>query len=394
MAAVQCTVAVQSPLCTAVQAVLAALGDAVVVTPTDTFTVTAVDGKPYVGINTIMSVVGAQYAPKYPTILGTTAAQRANIAQWVGLATHVTLEAATTADAEALFDGTAKFVAGTDGATLADATLMSAVGATVVATPGAYPKLFHWARNVAKEPLLSAVVPDFAAPAATGSAAVSDADTKAAKSAAAPKFAKPTAEEIAARRIEKEKAKAIKDAAKAAAKEAGGGDAQKKTPAALASTDLDLRIGKIVAIDKHPSADRLFVSSIDVGEESGPRTIVSGLVQFYQAEQLKDQLVLVICNMKAMKLQGVASHGMVLCASTEQQGLSVVMPPAGTDVAAGNRVTIGGKLSADHAPIHKKIMDLLAKLHTDETGAVMWDTEACAVNGTALTSSIKSAIVK
>lgn len=37
---------------------------------------------------------------------------------------------------------------------------------------------------------------------------------------------------------------------------------------------LEIRIGQIVKIGKHPEADGLYVEEVDVGEASGPRTIV------------------------------------------------------------------------------------------------------------------------
>jgi methionine--tRNA ligase beta chain len=388
-----CTVATQSPLCAAVQSVLGSLGAAVTVTATDKFTVTAPDGKAYAGLTTMMSVVGGGF--KHPEVFGSNAAQRANIAQWVGLASHLAVNAASPTDAEVLFNDGNKYVAGTAGATLADATLLAAVGPLVVAAPKAYPKLFHWVRNVSKDALLAPVAPSLDAPAPDAAAAAASASSPdgSPKAAAAPKasastFHKPTAEEIAARRIEKEKAKAEKEALKAASGEV---TAEKKKPAALLSTDLDLRIGKIVAIDKHPSADRLYVESIDVGE-AGPRTIVSGLVEHYAAEQLLNRNVLVICNLKPRALQGVSSHGMVLCASTEGV-LSVVTAPAG-DVAPGTRVSTGGSLAPASPPVHKKMTELLAKLRSDENGAVLWDTEPLSIPAGPLTSDVKNAIVK
>jgi tRNA-binding EMAP/Myf-like protein len=59
----------------------------------------------------------------------------------------------------------------------------------------------------------------------------------------------------------------------------------------------------------------LYIEKIDLAEESGPRTIVSGLVHYVPIEKMQDRMVVVLANLKAAKIRGVLSHGMVLCAS-------------------------------------------------------------------------------
>lgn len=78
---------------------------------------------------------------------------------------------------------------------------------------------------------------------------------------------------------------------------------------------LEIRAGKIVEISKHPEADSLYVEKVDIGEPTGPRTIVSGLVQFCPIETLQNKAVVVLCNLKPRPLKGITSFGMLLCAS-------------------------------------------------------------------------------
>lgn len=59
----------------------------------------------------------------------------------------------------------------------------------------------------------------------------------------------------------------------------------------------------------------MYVEKIDLGEETGPRTIVSGLVNFVPIEQMQNRMVVILANLKPANLRGIASHGMVLCAS-------------------------------------------------------------------------------
>lgn len=77
---------------------------------------------------------------------------------------------------------------------------------------------------------------------------------------------------------------------------------------------LDIRIGRIVEVSRHPDADALYVEKIDLGEDK-PRTIVSGLVNFVPMEEMENRMVVVLCNLKSAKMRGIESQGMVLCAS-------------------------------------------------------------------------------
>lgn len=77
---------------------------------------------------------------------------------------------------------------------------------------------------------------------------------------------------------------------------------------------LDIRVGKVVEVSRHPDADTLYVLKIDLGE-SQPRTIISGLVKFVTIEELDQRLVAVLCNLKPSKMRGILSEGMVLCTS-------------------------------------------------------------------------------
>jgi len=77
---------------------------------------------------------------------------------------------------------------------------------------------------------------------------------------------------------------------------------------------LDVRVGRVVKAWHHPSAERLFVENIDIGEPTGPRQIVSGLREHYKLDEFEGRKILVVANMKPMKLVGVESAGMVLCA--------------------------------------------------------------------------------
>lgn len=99
---------------------------------------------------------------------------------------------------------------------------------------------------------------------------------------------------------------------------------------------LDMRVGRVVGVEKHSDADSLYVEEVDVGE-GAKRTIVSGLVAYVPIEQMKDRLAVFLLNLKPAKMRGILSQGMIMCASTPQK-VEVIEVPAGAEV--GDRVVV------------------------------------------------------
>lgn len=81
---------------------------------------------------------------------------------------------------------------------------------------------------------------------------------------------------------------------------------------------LDLRVGTIIACEKHPKADRLLVEQIDLGG-GDIRQIVSGIADHYSPQELIGKRVVVVANLKPAKLRGIESQGMILCAQAEEE---------------------------------------------------------------------------
>ncbi|KAJ8681572.1 hypothetical protein QAD02_017364 [Eretmocerus hayati] len=139
---------------------------------------------------------------------------------------------------------------------------------------------------------------------------------------------------------------------------------------------LDIRIGKIVDVQRHPDADSLYIEKIDLGEDSGPRTIVSGLVNYVPIEEMKDRMVVVLANLKAANLRGVSSHGMVLCASVGEPTKAVepLKPPVNSN--PGDRVVVEGYESGNPDDVlnpKKKVWEKLqADLVVDSKGIACW----------------------
>ena len=80
---------------------------------------------------------------------------------------------------------------------------------------------------------------------------------------------------------------------------------------------LDLRVGVITACKAHENADRLLVSTVDLGEEK-PRQIVSGIAGHYTPEAMVGKKVIVVANLKPVKLRGELSEGMLLAGSNDK----------------------------------------------------------------------------
>ena len=93
---------------------------------------------------------------------------------------------------------------------------------------------------------------------------------------------------------------------------------------------MDIRVGKIVKVWKHPESEKLYCEEVDIGGGE-IRKIASGLQQFVTIERMTDALVVVLCKLKAKKLAGYESHGMVLCGETENKDVvESIDPPAGS----------------------------------------------------------------
>ena len=76
---------------------------------------------------------------------------------------------------------------------------------------------------------------------------------------------------------------------------------------------LELVVGKIVDAKPHPKAEKLLVFKVDV--KTDVRQIVSGIAKYYKPEELIGRKVVVVKNLKPIKLRGEDSNGMLLCAS-------------------------------------------------------------------------------
>ena len=96
---------------------------------------------------------------------------------------------------------------------------------------------------------------------------------------------------------------------------------------------LDLRIGEIIAAEKIKKSDRLLKLTIKAPEE---RTVVAGIAEHYEPEDVIGRQVIIVANLKPVKLMGVQSQGMVLAAKDNGK---LVLSAVSAPVAAGSKVS-------------------------------------------------------
>ena len=133
-----------------------------------------------------------------------------------------------------------------------------------------------------------------------------------------------------------------KSAAKAIKAEAPKAEAKKEAKPAPAAdgeitiddfAKIDLRVATVVAAERVPKTDKLIKLQVKIGDEE--RTIVSGIAQHYEPENLIGKNVIVIANLKPAKLRGIESRGMVLAASDGEGNLVLADAPG---IASGSKV--------------------------------------------------------
>lgn len=97
---------------------------------------------------------------------------------------------------------------------------------------------------------------------------------------------------------------------------------------------IDLRVAKILEVEPHPNADRLYVLKIDGGEEQ--RQLVAGVRLFFTPEELIGRSIVVVWNLEPATIRGVESQGMLL-AGRSDDNLGLLAPAP--DLAPGAKVS-------------------------------------------------------
>ncbi len=98
---------------------------------------------------------------------------------------------------------------------------------------------------------------------------------------------------------------------------------------------IDMRVGTVREVEKHPDADRLLLVRVDTGEDE-LRQVVAGIADFFTPDDLIGKQVVVVTNLKPRKLRKQLSQGMILAVKSGD-GMQLLTPTA--EVDAGSKVS-------------------------------------------------------
>lgn len=92
---------------------------------------------------------------------------------------------------------------------------------------------------------------------------------------------------------------------------------------------IDLRTATVLSAERVPKTDKLMKLEIDLGFEK--RTIVSGIAEHFEPEQVVGRKVVIVANLAPRKMRGIESNGMILMAENPEGALGFVSPMDGWD---------------------------------------------------------------
>lgn len=98
---------------------------------------------------------------------------------------------------------------------------------------------------------------------------------------------------------------------------------------------VEMKTGKVISVEEHPNADKLYVVTIQDGPNS-TRTVCAGLKEYYDPTDLEGMNVVFVANLEPRKLRGVMSEGMLLAAD-DGEGNVCILTTKG-DIDSGSRV--------------------------------------------------------
>jgi len=139
---------------------------------------------------------------------------------------------------------------------------------------------------------------------------------------------------------------------------------------------LDLRVAKILDVQDHPQADKLYIMQVDLGP-LGRRTIVAGMRPYYQKQEIAGKSIVMVTNLKPAVIRGIESKGMLLAATDSTNIVSLLDPKESTP---GAEVGVEG---IAREPVSVLEFDAFkqAPMTTDQKGNVVYNGKPLKTKG-------------
>ncbi|KXK11086.1 MAG: Methionine--tRNA ligase [Microgenomates bacterium OLB23] len=87
---------------------------------------------------------------------------------------------------------------------------------------------------------------------------------------------------------------------------------------------LDVRVGQIMSVQPVAGSKKLLELVVNLGEDYGEVTVLSGIAQWYTAEQLTGKKTLFLANLAPRPMMGKVSHGMLVALTNEENEAKLI----------------------------------------------------------------------
>ncbi|HPU08354.1 MAG TPA: methionine--tRNA ligase subunit beta [Candidatus Atribacteria bacterium] len=98
--------------------------------------------------------------------------------------------------------------------------------------------------------------------------------------------------------------------------------------------NIDLRVGEVIAAERVEGTKALLALRVNLGEEE--RTLVAGLADYYEPQELVGKKIIVLANLKPANIRGIRSEGMLLAADDGKGTISILT--VDRDIAPGSKI--------------------------------------------------------
>lgn len=172
-------------------------------------------------------------------------------------------------------------------------------------------------------------------------------------------------------------------------------ETRKEQAVSVSQTDIfnskiSLKTAKIIGIEKHPDAEKLYIETLDDGSGQN-RIILSGLVPYFTEEQLLGKSIIIAANLKPRKMRGIESRGMLLAASSKNEDGTEILEVLDSSLAApGTPVILEGSDSSAQKPESISADDFFAVQIAVVDGQVSIDGKRLMINE----SPVRTSLVK